>query len=164
MDIFKSRKGISPLIATVLLIAFSIALGAVVMSWGEAYVEEKAEFVQGTQEAGTGCSNARLSIINIAGQPQICYRQNLVEMLVDNGPLVDIADIHTRVVGSSDVYVRESILDEPLKKGSSKKIVFVIADVGSIKQIKFTPQLYVGNTLAMCPQGTLLVERINPCV
>lgn len=164
MDIFKSKKGISPLIATILLIAFSIALGAVVMSWGEAYVEDKAEFVQGVQEAGTGCANAKLSIISVAGQPQICYKQNLIEVLVDNGPLVDVSDIHVRVAGSSDVYVRESILDEPLKRGSSRKIVFVVADVGAIKQIKLTPQIFVGNTLAMCSQGTVVVENINPCI
>ncbi|MEM4263982.1 MAG: archaellin/type IV pilin N-terminal domain-containing protein [Candidatus Woesearchaeota archaeon] len=163
MDIFHSKKGVSPLIATILLIVFSIALGAVVMSWGEAYIEEKAEFVQ-TAETGTGCSSAHFSLVNIAGVPQICFRQNLIEMIIDNSPAIDIADIHTRIVGSKDVYVRESVLDSPLKKGSSKKVVFPIADVGEIKQIKFTPQVYIGNTLTMCPQGALLIERIIPCI
>ena len=32
--IIKNKKGVSPLIATILLIAFAVALGAVVMSWG----------------------------------------------------------------------------------------------------------------------------------
>ena len=41
------KQAISPLVATILLLAFSIAIGAVVMSWGESYVEEKANFVQG---------------------------------------------------------------------------------------------------------------------
>ena len=163
MDVFRSRKGVSPLIATILLIVFSIALGAVVMSWGEAYVEDKAEFVQGVQEAGSGCANARFNIVNIAGQPQICSKQNLIEMIVDNNPTVDIADIHMRAVGSSDIYLRESILDAPLKKGSSRKIVFVIEDIGTIQQIKFTPQIFVGNIMVMCSQGTVVVEKINPC-
>ncbi len=163
MDIFKSKKGISPLIATVLLIAFSVALGAVVMSWGEAYIEEKAEFVQSV-ETVSGCDSARFSIVNIAGQPQICFKQNMIELIVDNGPFVDIADIHARVVGSDDVYVRESVLDAPFKRGSSRKIIFTIPDIGEIKQLKFTPMLFVGNTMALCPQGTLLVEKINPCI
>ena len=32
--IFLQKKGVSPLIATVLLISFAVALGAVVMNWG----------------------------------------------------------------------------------------------------------------------------------
>jgi flagellin-like protein len=33
--VFDSRKGLSPLIATVLLIAFAVALGVMVMNWGK---------------------------------------------------------------------------------------------------------------------------------
>ena len=42
MNMFKKlwkKKGVSPLIATVLLIAFAVSLGAVVMNWGRGYVE-----------------------------------------------------------------------------------------------------------------------------
>src|SRR3989344_5413410 len=31
---FSSKKGVSPLIATILLIAFAVALGTVIMNWG----------------------------------------------------------------------------------------------------------------------------------
>ena len=34
------KKGMSPLVATVLLIAFAVALGAVVLNWGEEFVQE----------------------------------------------------------------------------------------------------------------------------
>lgn len=40
------KRGISPLLSTLVLIAISIGLGAVVMSWGRGYIEERAEFVQ----------------------------------------------------------------------------------------------------------------------
>lgn len=37
-----NKKAVSPLIATLLLVIFSIALGSVVMSWGKQYVESAA--------------------------------------------------------------------------------------------------------------------------
>ena len=38
-----NRRGLSPLVATVLLIAFAVALGAVIMSLGKSYVESIPE-------------------------------------------------------------------------------------------------------------------------
>ncbi|MFC1728027.1 archaellin/type IV pilin N-terminal domain-containing protein [Nanoarchaeota archaeon] len=35
-----NKKALSPLVATLLLVVFAIALGSVVMSWGKAYVEQ----------------------------------------------------------------------------------------------------------------------------
>ncbi len=37
---FKSRKAISPLVATIILLAFAVALGSVVMSWGKGLIEK----------------------------------------------------------------------------------------------------------------------------
>lgn len=39
----KNKKGVSPLIATVLLIGFAVALAAVVMTWGLGFIEQTAE-------------------------------------------------------------------------------------------------------------------------
>jgi flagellin-like protein len=39
----KSKKGVSPLIATVLLIGFAVALAAVVMTWGLGFIEQTAD-------------------------------------------------------------------------------------------------------------------------
>jgi len=36
----KNKQGVSPLIATVLIIGFTIALAAVVMIWGETFLNE----------------------------------------------------------------------------------------------------------------------------
>ena len=38
-----NKKAVSPLVATLLLVVFAIALGSVVMSWGKAYVESATE-------------------------------------------------------------------------------------------------------------------------
>ena len=38
-----SKKAIAPLIATVILVAFAVALGALVIDWNRGYVEDVAE-------------------------------------------------------------------------------------------------------------------------
>src|SRR3989344_4204221 len=103
MGLFDTRKGITPLVATILLVAFSVGLGALVMSWGEEYIAEKAEFVQGTAEVRSGCDAAKLDIIRISGQPQACVGAQGIQLWIDNGPDIDLANIHARIVGANGV-------------------------------------------------------------
>ena len=42
-SLIKNKKGISPLIATVLLIGFTVALAAVVITWGSGFVQRVTE-------------------------------------------------------------------------------------------------------------------------
>ena len=35
-----NRKGLSPLIATVLLVVFALVIGTITMNWGKSYVEQ----------------------------------------------------------------------------------------------------------------------------
>lgn len=51
------KRGVSPLIATVLLIAFAVALGAIVMNWGRTYVEDTQEFAREGSEGDLVCSS-----------------------------------------------------------------------------------------------------------
>ena len=160
---FRSKKGVSPLVATILLILFSIALGAVVMSWGEAYIEEKAEFVQGAQETVAGCDAASLKIISISGIPQVCLRDSdIIEVFIENGAS-EVYDIHARVIGVDGVYIRESILDSPLASADARKLMFRFDSVGQIRQVKLTPVILRSGSLHPCMEKAITVENINPC-
>ncbi len=158
------RKGISPLIATVLLVAFSVALGALVMSWGQDYIENKAEFVQGLQEVKSGCGLADLNIIKIGGVPQICLKNsNTIQAWFDNGPDVDIFNIHARVVGTDGVSVNEEILKTPLLKENAAKTEFYFETIGQIKQVKFTPKIFLIDKVYFCSEQAKTVENIPVC-
>lgn len=160
---FRSKKAVSPLIATILLIVFSIALGAVVMSWGEAYIEEKAEFVKGTQETVAGCDATVLKIIKVGGVPQVCVRDDVIEVFIENGPNTEVYDIHARVVGTEGIANRESILDAPLMSGDAKKVMFRFNPVGQIRQVKLTPMILRAGALTPCLEQGIIVENVNPC-
>ena len=50
------KRGISPLIATVLLIGFTITIAAILMIWGGNLVKERAEKISARTEAQTSCT------------------------------------------------------------------------------------------------------------
>jgi flagellin-like protein len=162
VNVFMNKRGMSPLFATVLLIAFSVALGAVVMSWGESYIEEKAEFVQGVQEIPRGCDAVMFSIMNVHATPQICQKDNTITVFLDNGPDVALANVQAKVVGD-DVSVAEGILPAQLPRSGSVKSVFAFAPVGQIREVKFTPIIWKGQDVIYCPQKAIRVEGVNKC-
>jgi len=160
---FKNKRGISPLFATILLIAFSVALGAVVMSWGESYIEEKAEFAKGVQEVSRGCDNIFFSIMTIQAVPQICKRGDTIEVFLENGPNANILNIQAKVVGMDNVAVVDNVLKKSLSRAGSVKSVFAFAPVGTIRQVKFTPIIQSGKDIIYCPQRAVTVERVSEC-
>lgn len=61
---FKSKKAISPLVATIILLAFAVALGSVVMSWGKGLIEkaaapEKPEIIEESCDIIQKCFDGR---------------------------------------------------------------------------------------------------------
>lgn len=160
---FADRRGVSPLIATILLIALSIGMGVAVMSWGEDYIEEKAEFVQGVQETVTSCDLVSFSLIRISGVPQLCLDGTTVKALIDNGPDADIADFHARVVGEKGISVQDSVLPQALPRASATPIAFSVGDLGALRQVKLTPKILVGGRTVVCGKQAQQFEDIRAC-
>ena len=158
-----NKRGVSPLLATILLIFMSIGMGVAVMSWGEEYIEAKAEFVQGVQETVTSCDVAVFSVVVLRGVQQFCQDKTTVKGIIDNGPHADIADFHARVLGDKRIFVQESVLDQLLPHGSATPIAFSTGDIGTVQQVKLTPKIITGGETVVCVKQALLVENIQAC-
>ncbi|MDD5178623.1 MAG: hypothetical protein PHT54_05095 [Candidatus Nanoarchaeia archaeon] len=52
-----NKKGISPLIATVLIIGFTVALAAVIMTWGQKFTKDIQEQTEETSGSQITCAN-----------------------------------------------------------------------------------------------------------
>src|SRR3989338_10278026 len=76
--ILNSKKGVSPLIATILLIAFAVALGSVVMNWG---------LNLDLGKSADKCASVNIKIRNIEGA-EICYggfgANGYINFIIDN--------------------------------------------------------------------------------
>ncbi len=62
----RGKKGISPLIATVLLIGFVVAVAAVVMLWGKGFVKERAEKEGALSQAQLECNLIEIEIEEVS--------------------------------------------------------------------------------------------------
>lgn len=65
-----SQKGISPLIASVLLIAFTVSVAMIVMGWFSSFVRTTTTNVSGVTETAIGCSSGIIEIDHIYIQNQ----------------------------------------------------------------------------------------------
>ncbi len=159
------KRAISPLIATILLIAFAIALGLVVMNWGRSYIEEKAEFTAGPKDA-SACNVVELSIIKVGGMDKICYNAAdlSIEVFLENGPDVSIADLQGRIVGSTGIKTLDTILTNPLDMGMSAQIKFNYpSGIGDVEQVMLTPVVEGVREGVPCTKKAVVSENIQQC-
>ena len=157
-----NKRAISPLVATILLIAFAIALGLVVMNWGKSYIEEKAEFTAGAADL-SGCGLVELSIIQVSGRDKICYNPNdfSIEVFLENGPDATIEDFQVRIVGDHGIKTLESVLDRKVDAGVSAQVRFNYpSGLGEVQQVRLTPVIGEG---AACTRQAVVSENLMQC-
>jgi flagellin-like protein len=132
VSLFNNKRGVSPLIATILLIAFAVALGAVVMSIGRSTI---------------GGMDAGFAILDLGGKKQVCFfdRQadSALEITIKNGDTMEIADFQISIIGSVDVLNSNSLLSTPLNKGEVKRLLIKYDEsaVGEIRKVIITPNI-----------------------
>ena len=101
----RNKKGISPLIATVLLIGFAVALAAVVMTWGLDFIKSTADATESqTQNTLICASDLSFAISDV--------NPSEGSVTVDNRGLVDITSVIFRIYGSSGVDTLDSSTGE----------------------------------------------------
>lgn len=166
MGSLKSKKAVSPLIATVLLIAFAVALGAVVMNWGRSYVESEPGEITGAAHVDSSASpitdacsgNILLDIVRIGGKPSICYDGTVIKYTIENKGSITMDAVKFQVIGLNDIF-NSQISTMPSADIKKSSIGYDQGKYGSIEQIRFIPT--VGGTV--CPKKALTIENIGKC-
>jgi len=157
----KNKKGVSPLIATILLIAFAVALGAVVMSWGKS-----VDFsVEG--QASEKCAGVGLSVEKINDIPQVFYggteNNGFIKFTIENNGNEDIEGIIVWVIGEKNTNTIE-LEQSSIKVGYPliKEIKHDFSKYGEIKKLKFIPKIKVEDSVITCAKNSLEEEKISP--
>jgi flagellin-like protein len=86
-----NRKGMSPLIATVLLIAFAVALGAMIINIGS-----------NLPVAGPDCSQIILDM-----SPGLCYKENAIMVGVTNNGQLSAESLSLKITDASGNTMKE---------------------------------------------------------
>jgi len=155
------KKGVSPLIATVLLISFAVALASVVMNWGTNLPLKNEEDV---------CSEINLRIKPINGL-DACYKVEgenlLLSFTLQNLGDRDVDGIGIRIDGEkSDRFVDFNDIGVPNHDRLEiidLEIQYSLDNYGEIQDINFIPKMKRGSILERCDNSNLKTITIDMC-
>ena len=179
LKINKFKKGVSPLIATVLLIAFSVALGAVVMNWGTMYVQDTSSRAGALSDSKVACSNeVSLSFMQFQGEKQICYHSNVsdtnsvfIYARLSNGPYplegIEVTGISSRAIANgteSRIIQRSSNFEIDVNVSITGADTLI--DNNRIRRVELVPFIKYPNVEenVYCSDNPLVFEHVKPCL
>ena len=143
-----SKKAISPLIATVLLIAFAVALGAMVMNWSSNLLSESS--LEGV------CEKAKISLVG-----KFCWKQNTVNMEVLNSGSTEIAELvlqASSIAVDNEIHIKDSKLGLNLR--FAREIPFSRIDGA---QYAIVPSVGSPDYKVLCEKQAIKLDRLEDC-
>jgi len=158
---FFNKRGVSPLIATVLLISFTVALGSVVLNWGRNLDISKP---------GESCSGVVIKIRSM-GDAEVCYsgsgQEAYINFIVDNIGNVDIEGLGIWIVGEKGTKLLD-LDNSPIKKGElldikDKTVTYDFNTYGNIKHLQFIPKVKTVDGIDICPRNSVKAKKIGIC-
>ncbi len=147
-----NKKAVSPIISSVILIIFAVALGIVVMSWGKS--------TTATEEEGGSCMQASLNVIKIAEKPKMCFKDNTLYFTIENNGQIKTTGLKTSFIGDG-VYQKDLIKGTIVGEIIDAKVQFV--DIGKIQKIKIIPKITLEGKEIVCPNSGIEIEDVGEC-
>ncbi|MBW2996938.1 hypothetical protein KY349_01205 [Candidatus Woesearchaeota archaeon] len=173
MNMRRSKKGLSPLIAAVLLIVVVVGIGAVVTGIVRNYVTEGKQTI--TEKASDMKCGVEISIDVpvVADELRICNWSNKIQFTLDNSGSSDIDDLQVKVFGTAGFDANDTAwTDSPTQTAVFEtgdtvilNITFDDTAVGDIQQVKIVPRVrVVGRTdKAYCTDASLTFADFLSC-
>jgi len=156
-----NKRGVSPLIATILLISFAVALGAVVMNWGRNLDISKP---------GDICSGISIKIRDIDNS-QVCYINDgdnaYINFIIDNNGNKNIDGLGVWVTGEKGTKLIDlnefHIKVGDLLRTEDKSVVYDLRTYGPIKNVQFFPKVKIGDSLEICARNSVKADKLDFC-
>jgi len=142
----KSKKGISPLIATVLLVGFVIAIAALLWMWWGNIVKEQAEKTAAQSQGKMVCSSEVAFSVTDAS----CYNSTHILLYLENKGITKIDDFRVQISGANK---QETVtLSDSLEKTESKQtsVPFDKTALGDINKVRIIPVIIRQNSPTTC--------------
>lgn len=168
------KRGISPLIATVLLVAFSVALGAIVMNFSESTTNDLTDQADNTIDQGITCSlGLTVKLLEIENEEYICYNRSVsrnLEFIVENQGNVELRGMQIFILDSSNNPYQTNIM-VPLGAHNRSKynLSLQTSDLGfdfaypPIKALISPIISGQGNSAQICTDNRIDVEDFCQC-
>jgi len=156
-----NKRGVSPLIATILLISFAVALGSVVLNWGRNLDIAKP---------GDVCSGVIIKMRNIA-DAEVCYfdsgGRTYINFVIDNEGDADVDGLGIWITGEKGTKLLDfnnlSIKKGQLLSVKDKSIEYDSRTYGAIKNMQFFPKIVGIDSLEICSRNSVKINNIGAC-
>lgn len=86
------KKGLSPLIATVLIVAFTISTAIIIMNWYRLFSLETSEKIGNQTSVRIECSYGAISFRNV------CFIDNNLTGIIENTGNIDLGNVEIQIV------------------------------------------------------------------
>ena len=151
-----NKKGVSPLIATSMLIVLAVGLGVVVMNFGRAQIEIAAQ-----------CAvDIGLQITQLNKKPQVCFAREKNELffIAENGRQIPVESLKLRIIGQKSV-LNQDVPESSMERLGTvlKYIPYDLAAYGEIRQVRFTPEVTLYDEKILCSEQAIIMEDIRDC-
>lgn len=122
----EDKKAISPIIATVLLIALVVSASAMIYAWSKSFIAEQLEKFGDPIEII--CDSVKITA-------QLSRAGSEYELLINNQANVDIPQVNIKAYDKGRTYVRTFPADGSTlaQKAGTGKVIFTLASFGDIE-------------------------------
>ncbi len=149
--LFSSKKAMSPLIATVLLIAFAVALGTMIMNWSSGIDETSPTIVP-------ECDGISITTTNI------CYAKDALQLSLKNDGGGKIGAVSVRLLSEeNDLDMTVRIKDSSIFPGENIKKSVPLINLGQSTTIEVTPMIVVDGELYSCEDAGFIQQNLINC-
>lgn len=144
------------MVATLLLIAFAVALGVVIMNFGRAQVELEAQ-----------CTiNIGLKFSQIGGAEQFCLDRTKKQLffVVENGVNIKVEGLVANIIGKKKALTYD-LGDAKIEKAGTymKYVPYDIEEIGELRQIKIVPKVNMYDEELICQEKAIILEKVRDC-
>lgn len=152
-----NKRAVSPLVATILLIAFAVSIGAVIMNWTSTSSGVRADSEDGE------CSRVSVDVISQGSNDLICLDRDKQKIILDisNGRK-DIAGLRISYIGHTSDY-KDFI--KKVEAGVLAKLQIDYDPVidGEISSVKITPIVGTPGDYLYCTESGETFQTIADC-
>ena len=161
-----NKKAISPLIATVLLIAFSISVGVLVVNWGQNYVENQTREAGERADTQMACGlDVDLDFVYAGATPQICDEgPGNIKFTLENSARTSIKNLTVNILGNNNT--NSTVLTANINSGGVQRfnISYDVGIIGNLTQIRIAPTVETeSGSITTCSGDSLIIESIPLC-
>ena len=152
----RAKKAMSPLIATVLLIAFAVALGAMIMNWSSGTVSGPAV------STGDACEQVQIELNQVFGKELFCYQDGNIRFNIINTGSREIQGIQVRTVDANLDELKDDLANSDIPVGETFEADVPFDKSGKI-HVELVPRLFVNNEAKYCVNKRIVQDILPDC-